>query len=72
MDTTEQQQEPFEDNDLESRRSITLQSLDEIANDVGIAMRDAHLDFPVGLTVPRSGNAIVTMPDWFEALNRDA
>ena len=29
--------------------------------EVGIAMRDAHLDYPVGLTVPISGEAPITM-----------
>jgi hypothetical protein len=41
--------------------SVIRQSLDEIANEVGAALRDARLDFPVGLTIPSSGYALITM-----------
>jgi hypothetical protein len=66
MGATNQDQEPPTDDDdnkdnLETQRSIVRQSLDEIANDVGIAMRDANLKFPFGLTVPGSGSSLVTM-----------
>ena len=61
MDTNDEQQEPSDDDDLETLRSIIRQSLNEIANDIGTAMRDAHLNFPVGLTCPSSGCSVVTM-----------
>jgi hypothetical protein len=66
MDTADQGQEPLteiddDDNDLETQRSIIRRSLDQIAHDVGIAMRDAGLDFPLGLTVPRSRESLITM-----------
>jgi hypothetical protein len=61
MDTIDEQQEPSDDDDLESLRSVIRQSHNEIANDVGIAMRDAHLTFPAGLTTPTSGYSIVTV-----------
>jgi hypothetical protein len=62
MDATEQQDYPSDDkDDFETQRSIIRQSLDEIANDVGIAMRDANLKFPFGLTAPSSGPSFVTM-----------
>jgi hypothetical protein len=61
MDTIDEQQEPSDDDHLETLRSIIRQSLDEIANDISAAMRAAHLNFPVGLTTPSSGSAIVTM-----------
>ena len=35
--------------------------LDEIAAEVATALRDAHLDFPVFLTVPNSGDSLATM-----------
>jgi hypothetical protein len=35
--------------------------LDEIADEVGTALRDAHLDFPVYLAVPNSGDAVATV-----------
>ena len=43
------------------QREIIQQSLDEIAAEVGTALREAHLDFPVFLTVPNSGNSLATM-----------
>jgi hypothetical protein len=64
MDTIAQPQEPSTDedyDDLEARRRVIQLLLDEIANEVGTAMHDAHLDFPVGLTSPSSGHAILTM-----------
>lgn len=77
MDTIDELQEPSDDDNLESLRSIISQSLDGIANDIGAAMRAAHLNFPVGLTTPSSGSAIVTMvtpvdpseDDWSYATN---
>jgi hypothetical protein len=45
----------------EAQREIIRQSLDEIAAEVAISLRDAHLDFPVFLTVPNSGDSLATM-----------
>ena len=45
----------------DAQREIIRQSLDEIAAEVGTALRDAHLDFPVFLTVPNSGESLATM-----------
>ena len=45
----------------EAQREIIRQSLDEIAAEVATALRDAHLDFPVFLTVPNSGDSLATM-----------
>jgi hypothetical protein len=75
MDTNDEQQDPSDYDDIETLRSIIRESLDEIANDIGAAMRDAHLSFPVGLTTPNSGSSIVTMvtpvdpsdDDWSQA-----
>ena len=50
----EQQQEAFDEHDLETQRSIIRQSFDEIVTDIGIAMRVAHLTFPLGITIPSS------------------
>jgi hypothetical protein len=50
-----------DDDELETQKALIRQSLDQIAKEVGIAMRDAHLDYPVGLTVPISGEALITM-----------
>jgi hypothetical protein len=57
----------------DEQREIIGQSLDAIANDIGLAMRDAGLDFPIFMTVPASGGAVPTIAtslnstdeDWF-------
>ena len=45
----------------DAQREMIRQSLDEIAAEVGTALRDARLDFPVYLTVPNSGESLATM-----------
>jgi hypothetical protein len=70
MDTTNQDQK------LDAQREIIKQSLDEIANDIGMVMRDAGLNFPVFLTVRDSGESLATIAtpldpsdeDWSQAL----
>jgi hypothetical protein len=57
----EQQQEAFDEHDLETQRSIIRQSFDEIVTDIGIAMCVAHLTFPLGITIPSSGHANITV-----------
>ena len=49
------------DNKLDAQRDIIRQSLDEIVNDIGMAMRDVGLTFPVYITVRNSGDALVTI-----------
>jgi hypothetical protein len=65
MDAIDDQQEPFTDDDdgdaLEAQRSIIRQSLDQIAADVGTALLKANLTFPIGLTIPSSGRALLTI-----------
>jgi hypothetical protein len=61
---------------LEGDREILRASLHEIAAEVGRSMRDADLNFPLGLTVPASGNALITLltsddpssVDWLSAI----
>jgi len=43
---------------LEAKRAILRRSLDQIAADVGIAMREAGLSYPVFMSVPNSGDAL--------------
>jgi hypothetical protein len=45
----------------DAQREVIRLALDEIAAEVGIALRDARLDFPVFLTVPSSGYSFATM-----------
>ena len=46
---------------LDAQRDIIRQSLDAITNDIGMAMRDVGLTFPVYITVRNSGDALVTI-----------
>ena len=49
------------DKRLNAQRDIIRQSLDAITNDIGMAMRDVGLTFPVYITVRNSGDALVTI-----------
>ena len=57
MNTTDDKLESADDDKLGTQKSIIRQSLDEIASELGLAMRDTNLDYPVGLTVPTRGGA---------------
>ena len=46
---------------LDAQRSIIKESLGEIVNDIGMAMRDAGLHFPVFMTVRDSGDSVATI-----------
>jgi hypothetical protein len=46
---------------LDAQREIIRQSLNEIAADIGMTMRDAGLNFPVFLTVRDSGDSLATI-----------
>ena len=49
------------DDRIDAQRDLIRQSLDDIANDVGMMLRDAGLTCPVFLTVPNSGKSLVTV-----------
>src|ERR1700693_3449905 len=51
----------IEPTEPEAQRTVIRQSLDEIAAEVAVALRDARLDFPVFLTIPNSGESLATM-----------
>jgi hypothetical protein len=59
MDETSQQSEEIDHR--HAQRDLIRQSLNEIANDLSMEMRDAALDFPVYMTVPHSGNSLATI-----------
>ena len=59
MDETSQQSEEIDHR--YAQRDLIRQSLNEIANDLSMEMRDAALDFPVYMTVPHSGNSLATI-----------
>jgi hypothetical protein len=49
------------DDRLDTQRDIIRQSLDAIVNDIGMAMRDVGLTFPLYITVRNSGDTLVTI-----------
>ena len=59
MDTIDQR--AASDNRLDPQREIIRASLDQIAADIGMAMRDVGLTFPVYFAMPTSGDALVTI-----------
>ena len=59
MDTNNEHHET--DDTLDAQRDIIRQSLDAITNDIGMAMRDVGLTFPLYITVRNSGDALVTI-----------
>jgi hypothetical protein len=59
MDTDNEHHET--DDRLNAQRDIIRQSLDAIANQIGMTMRDVGLTFPVYITVRNSGDALVTI-----------
>ena len=61
MDTFDDQDDTQFTDHLYSQRETIRQSLDAIANDIGMAMRDVGLRFPVYITVRTSGNSLATI-----------
>jgi hypothetical protein len=61
MDTFDDQNDKQFDDRLEPERNTIRQSLDAIVNDIGMAMRDVGLTFPVYITVRNSGNSLATI-----------
>jgi hypothetical protein len=61
MNTFDEQDDLFFDDGIDARRDIIRQSLDAIANDIGVAMRDVGLTFPIYMTVRNTGDALVTI-----------
>ena len=61
MNTVEHEDNSSTDDTLDAQRDIIRQSINEIINDIGMAMRDVGLTFPVYITVRNSGDALVTI-----------
>ena len=61
MSTIEPQDQLSTDDKLDAQRDIIRQSLDAIVNDIGMAMRDVGLTFPLYITVRNSGDTLVTI-----------
>jgi hypothetical protein len=71
MNTFEHEDEPSIDDSLDAQRETLRQSLDAVASDVGLALRDAGLNFPVFLTVPSSGNSLATIATPLDPIDDD-
>ena len=61
MNTIEHDDDLSTGSKLDTQRDMIRQSLNEIANDIGMAMRDVGLNFPLYITVRNSGDAVVTI-----------
>ena len=78
MDTTEQN-EPSDDGEfksppddsIEAQRAVIRSSLNAIAYDVGMLMRDLGFNFPIYLCLPNSGDAILTCATPDDASDED-
>jgi len=46
---------------IEAQRELIRQSLPGLASEITMLMRDAELNFPIFLCLPRSGSALVTI-----------
>jgi len=61
MDRFDNQDDTQLDDRLAAQRKIIKASLNEIANEVGMIMRDEGLRFPVYITVRNSGDSLATI-----------
>ena len=61
MNTIEHEGDPSTDEALDAQRDIIQQSINEIANDIGMKMRNVGLTFPLYITVRNSGDSLVTI-----------
>ena len=57
--------------DLDAQRAILTKSIDDIADEIGMALRDANLRFPVYITVPSSGDALASIATPLDPSNDD-
>ncbi len=68
-------EESSTDDRIEADRKIIAQSRNEIVAELGIAMRDSALSYPVYLCMPQSGDALATPldpsdEDWLRGAKR--
>jgi hypothetical protein len=75
MNTFDEQDDLIFDDNLDDKRDIIRRSINDIAADIGMKMRDVGLTFPLYITVRNSGDALVTIAtpldpcdaDWHQA-----
>jgi acetone carboxylase gamma subunit len=63
------EQQAASDKRLNAHREIIRASLDAIISEIGMAMRDVGLTFPVYITVRNSGDALVTIATSLDPLD---
>jgi hypothetical protein len=56
---------------LEAQREILSGSLDSITSNIGVAMRDSGLTFPIYIAVPTSGIALATIATSLDRSDED-
>jgi hypothetical protein len=61
MDTPNDFDTASPDPGLDAQREMIRKSLTEIANDIGMVLRDEGLNFPVFMTVRDNGNSLATI-----------
>jgi hypothetical protein len=61
MDINNNQHEASTDIGYEAQRAVIRLALNDIAQEIGMLLRDALLDFPVYVTVPNSGISVATI-----------
>jgi hypothetical protein len=71
MSTIAEPDESSIDHELDEQRDIVKESLDAIANDVSMALRDAGSRFPVFLTVPSTGSSVATIATLLDPTDDD-
>jgi hypothetical protein len=71
MDINNNQHEASTDMGYEAQRAAIRLALDDIAQEVGMLLRDALLDFPVYLTVPNSGTSVATIATSLDPSDED-
>lgn len=59
--TTTIQEATLTDSHIETEREILRQCLDKIAEELGKRLQGANLNYPIYLTVPNSGEALMLM-----------
>jgi hypothetical protein len=71
MNTFDEQDEFIIEDRLDAQRDIIRKSLNKIVNNIGMAMRDVGLTFPLYMTVRNSGDALVTIATPLDPSNAD-
>jgi len=61
MDTNDQLQDLSTDDQREQQREVLRQSLDDLVHEIGTALREANLSYPMFLAIPHTGPSLATI-----------